>query len=285
MDILTRGSNVATDLPQTRTGLAADLRRLGIADGDTLLVHASLRRVGWVVGGPVAVVQALRDAVGSAGTIVVPTGTADNSDPSRWHLTGKQAVPAQWWPAIREHMLPFDSSVTPSTNMGAVAETVRVWPGAVRSQNPKTSFAALGPHAEWLMADHALECLLGEQSPLATLEKVGAKILLLGVGYEVCTAFHLAEYRATAPPVRDYECVVGGAGGRRWHRYEDVALSDVDFADLGAALEESDVGARYVRHGYVGAAPCRVLSLPGAVEFAVGWLARSRSHCESTSAT
>jgi aminoglycoside 3-N-acetyltransferase len=35
--------------------------------------------------------------------------------------------------------------------------------------------------------------MFGEHSPLARLEEVGAQVLLLGVGYDVCTAFHLAE--------------------------------------------------------------------------------------------
>ena len=48
-----------TDLPPTRASLAADLIALGLEAGDTVLVHSSLRAVGWVPGGQVAVVQAL----------------------------------------------------------------------------------------------------------------------------------------------------------------------------------------------------------------------------------
>src|SRR5215207_6962478 len=68
----------------TRPEIAAGLRDLGVAPGDLLLVHTSVKALGWIPGGAVAVVQALRDAVGADGTIVVPTQTAGNSDPSAW---------------------------------------------------------------------------------------------------------------------------------------------------------------------------------------------------------
>jgi aminoglycoside 3-N-acetyltransferase len=258
--------------PQTQDGLGRDLRRLGVVGGDTLLVNSSLRSLGWVIGGTTAVVGALLDAVGPDGTIVVPAGTANNADPSRWHLTCKHGVPEQWWPWIRDHLPAFDPARTPSVNMGAIAEAVRVWPGSIRSQHPQTSFAALGREARWLMADHALDCHLGEQSPLARLEKLSAKVLLLGVGYATCTAFHLAEYRVPGKRFRDYECVIDDGNGRRWYRYRDVALDDAPFADLGREFESSPEGARWLRRGQVGEAECRLFPLDGAVEFAVTWL-------------
>ena len=53
------------------------------------------------------------------------------------------------------------------------------------------------------MADHRLESHLGEYSPLAKLYRMEASVLLLGVGYQVCSAFHLAEYRyVESPPTR-----------------------------------------------------------------------------------
>ena len=45
--------------PATVDSIKDDLRRLGVEPGMTLLVHSSLSAVGWVSGGPVAVVQAL----------------------------------------------------------------------------------------------------------------------------------------------------------------------------------------------------------------------------------
>ena len=264
-----------TRAPVHRAMMAEDLVRLGLGEGDLVLVHASLRSLGFVVGGAVAVVEALRDAIGERGTLVVPTTTSDNSDPSRWASTRKQAVPESWWPEIRSQLPAFDPAVTPSHGVGTLAETVRTWPGARRSRHPQTSFAALGADAEKLMAVHDLDCHYGPASPLGTLAGLPAKILLLGVPYAVCTAFHHAEYFQPDPPVREYECVIDDGEGRRWYRYRDVVLDDSDFGELGAALEASPSAAR-IRRGPVGEADCRLVPLGEAVHFATGWFAAHR---------
>src|SRR5215472_10138913 len=88
----------ATQTPRTRASLAAELYALGIRPNMTLLVHSSLRALGWVCGGPVAVVQALTDALAPEGTLVMPTHTPGNSEPSRWQ---HPPVPSAWWQTIR----------------------------------------------------------------------------------------------------------------------------------------------------------------------------------------
>lgn len=259
-------------IPVTRASLAADLAALGVRRGDTLLVHASMRSLGWVCGGAVAVVLALRDALGPDGTVVVPAQTPDNRDPSRWST---DPVPREWWPAIRANLPAFDPATSSCRAMGVVAETVRTWPGAVRSPHPQTSFAALGARAARLMSVHRLSSELGEQSPLAALESVAARILLLGVGYDRCTAFHLAEYRLPDPPRQRNSCAVMTANGRRWINYPGTALDASDFVALGRAIE---AGTGCVRTGRVGAARARLLPVPDAVGFARTWLARHRGH-------
>jgi aminoglycoside N3'-acetyltransferase len=176
-------------MPRTRRSLAADFARLGVESGATLLVHSSLKAVGWVVGGPVAVVQALLDTVGPAGTIVVPTQDGEYSDPAAWI---NPPVPEAWWPVIRSEMPAFDPRLTPSRYMGVVAETVRTWPGARRSGHPAVSFAAIGARAAEVTADHPLDLGLGDRSPLGTLYRRDAMVLLIGVGYDRATAFPLA---------------------------------------------------------------------------------------------
>ncbi|GHC86010.1 AAC(3) family N-acetyltransferase [Nocardiopsis terrae] len=259
-----------THRPRTRPDLAEDLTGLGVAPGDTLLVHTSLRSLGWVCGADQTVVHALLDAVGPAGTLVVPTQTGDNSDPSGW---ADPPVPESWWETVRAQTPAFDPATTPSVRMGRVPERIRTWPGAVRSTHPQTSFAALGPHAARLMHPHPLESALGEGSPLARLEEEGARVLLLGAGYDSCTAFHLAEYRVPDPPTEPSSCAVRTPdGAREWVTYTGVALDESDFPALGTAFEVT--GA--VTTGPVGSATARLFPLAEAVAFATSWLARNR---------
>ncbi|MGK5640907.1 aminoglycoside N(3)-acetyltransferase [Streptomyces sp. URMC 126] len=260
-----------SDGPRTRTSLSRDLARLGVAPGDTLLVHSSLSSLGWVCGGALTVVHALMDAVGEHGTLVVPTHTPDNSDPADW---SNPPVPESWWPVIRAESPAYDPRVTPALGMGVIPETVRTWPGAVRSAHPQTSFAAVGPRAAALVAEHAPDSMLGEGSPLARLEEAGGRVLLLGTGFEKCTAFHLAEYRVPRPPRTEYACAVRASdGGRAWASFTDVALDERDFGRLGEAFAAT--GA--VTTGRVGQATAHLFSLAEAVAFAVTWFGENRS--------
>ncbi|MFE9564905.1 aminoglycoside N(3)-acetyltransferase [Streptomyces sp. NPDC006487] len=252
----------------TRGSLAAELRGIGLHPGETLLVHSSLSSLGWVCGGAATVVTALRDALGDAGTLVVPTHSGDNSDPAEW---GNPPVPEAWWAEIRASMPPFDARTTPTRGVGAVPEAVRTWPGALRSGHPQTSFAAVGPRAATITDGHAPDCRLGERSPLARLEEAGARVLLLGAGFESCTAFHLAEYRVPTPQV-DNSFAVTTPQGRRWITVRDTSVSSDDFEELGAAFEEE----RPVLRGKVGGAEVRLFALADAVAYAEHWLPRNR---------
>ncbi|QIB46467.1 aminoglycoside N(3)-acetyltransferase [Streptomyces aureoverticillatus] len=252
----------------TRDSLAEQLRALGVRRGDTLLAHTSLSSLGWVSGGAEAVVLALFDCLGDEGTLVVPAQSSDNSDPAEW---GNPPVPASWWDTIRATMPAYDPRTARTRGVGVVPETVRTWPGAVRSAHPQTSFAAVGPRAEALMDGHALDCRLGERSPLARLERAGARVLLLGAGFDSCTAFHLAEYRLPAPLVENSFAVMTDEG-RRWTTVREPSLTDDRFEELGADYERD----RPVARGTVGAATARLFPLAEAVAYAEGWLAEHR---------
>ncbi|MER6155586.1 AAC(3) family N-acetyltransferase [Streptomyces sp. NPDC001868] len=212
--------------------LQDDLAEMGVRPGGVLMVHSSLSGTGLA---PTAVRDALLRALGPDGTLVVPAFTPENSDTSRAYHVSTEGMTEREKAEFRAAMLPFEKDVTPCPTMGALAECVRTTPGAVRSAHPQTSFAGLGPRAAELLADHDPHCHLGERSPMASLYTADAQILLLRVGFEVCTAFHLAEYRTTpAPPMRTYRCVLEERGG--WISYEDLSLFDGDFGEIGARL-------------------------------------------------
>jgi aminoglycoside 3-N-acetyltransferase len=249
-----------TPEPRTRRGLAADLRQLGLGPGAVVVAHSSLSSLGWVCGGSVAVVQALMDVLTESGTLVMPTHSADYSDPGKWE---HPPVPEDWLEPIRENMPAFDPQTAQTRGMGRIPETFRVWPGALRSSHPAVSFAAWGRHASFVTGDHSLDYSLGESSPLARIYELDGQVLLLGVVHESNTSFHLAEYRA--PAARRSEDGV-------WKTYEDIELDEGVFGEIGADFEK----AVSVGSSRVGSAQAKLFSQRRAVDFAREWLARRR---------
>ncbi len=272
---MTRESDAigAADRPATTRSLTADLRNLGVTEGMSVVVHPSLRRLGWVAGGARAVVDALLTTVGRTGTLVMPTHSGDLSDPAWWQ---NPPVPESWWQIIRDETPPFHPQLTPTRMMGAIVEHFRHYPGVRRSDHPQVSFAALGPNAEVITKGHLLEHPLGEGSPLARLYDLDGQVLLLGVGHSNNTALHLAEYRAEYP---GKEWTAQGApvtieGERRWVGFEDLEGDDSDFADIGEAFAASGAEQR----GPVGSGEALLMGMRDLVDFAAGWMTDHRPH-------
>ena len=253
----------------SRDQLVADLRALGLRRGQDLLIHCSLRQVGRIDGGAATLLDAILEVAGPA-TLVVPTQTTMNSLTSAAFRAATAGFDLAERARFIAAMPGFDPATTPSTGMGAFAEYVRTLPSASRSRHPQVSFAAVGPKARACTAVHDLDCHLGDRSPLGWLYVARAAILLLGVGYAACTAFHLAEYYLPAAPRRTYQCFGLEAGARVALGFRDIDLDDGDFEALGADLDQDrDIS---VGRGPVGAAAGRLISLPAAVDFARSWL-------------
>jgi aminoglycoside 3-N-acetyltransferase len=166
----------------------------------------------------------------------------------------------------------FDPAITPSYKMGTIAETFRKWPGTIRSNHPIASFSAWGYHAQKIIANHELDNSLGEGSPLARIYELGGSILLLGVGYNRNTSFHLAEYRVPGTQKVRLGSPLYENGQRVWRWYCDIALDETIFPTIGNALEQTG----QVRIGHVGSAIARLFPQRRAIDFSVGWYLKHR---------
>lgn len=259
-------------LPLTVDSLAEQFAACGLADGQTVLVHTRMSALGWIVGGPVPIIQALQRVLGPRGTLMMPTHNSGNTDPAHWH---NPPVPEAWWPIIRATMPPYDPAVTPTRAMGQVAELFRTLPGVVRSAHPVASFAAQGPLADFLTADPPdLAHLFGENSPIARLYEADGFIFLLGPDHENNTSLHLAEYRANFPKRILHEgAAMRVEGERRWIEFEMQGLDTDDFNAIGDGYE----AAQGLPRGRVGRAEVRFLRQRPLVDYAVEWMEKNRT--------
>jgi aminoglycoside 3-N-acetyltransferase len=260
------------DGPVTVSSLMADLSALGVKPGMTLLVHSSLSAVGWVCGGPVAVVLALEEVLGPEGTLVMPTHSGDLSDPAQWE---NPPVPEDWWETIRQTMPAYDPDLTPTRGVGVIPECFRKQKGVLRSSHPHFSFAAWGAHAVAITEGHTLDFGLGEGSPLARLYDHESWILLLGVGQLNNTSLHLAEYRAAHSAKRLITCgaPVMVEGRRLWTALQDIDLNETDFEQIGEQFAE-ETGLTHL--GRVAGATVTLMPQRPLVDYAIHWMERNR---------
>ncbi|GER66745.1 AAC(3) family N-acetyltransferase [Weizmannia acidilactici] len=258
----------------TKERLMEDFRKLGLAEGMTVIVHSSLSSIGWVCGGEVAVIQALMEVITNQGTIVMPAQTTNNSDPAYWE---NPPIPEEWWDEIRKSIPAFDPRITPTYGMGRIAELFRTFPGVLRSNHPNCSFTAWGRDAKYIVEGHSLDFPFGEKSPLARIYDKNGYILLLGVDYLSNTSMHLGEYRSSRyTTVFKQSCAMMVNGKRVWKSYKDYEENSDLFNKIGRAFERS----HKVKTGFVGAALSRLMKQRALVDFTEQFLDNSQKHDE-----
>lgn len=224
------------------------LRTAGLQIGDTVLFHSSLSSMGTVIGGADAVIDGFLDAVGSAGTVAVPTL-------STWRdLQDKRRVWDHW--SIED---------TP-TYCGLIPETFRRRPEALRSNHFTHSISAIGPRAADLTANHGESGLreapwgpgaFAAQSPYQRFYDWNVFYCLIGVNCQRLTMVHFVEtlliHRAIAraKPDRRKELLAQVSGWTRGGIWAGIGLkkrlvAEELFADRGL-LHYGKIGSARLR--------------------------------------
>ncbi len=167
--------------------IVTDLLRLGVRPGGVLLVHASLKSLGRVKGGAESVIQALLQAIGPNGTLLLPAlsyATVDAKQPC------------------------FDLLHTPVC-VGALPEYFRQLPGVIRSIHPTHSVCAYGKLARELTEKHHFDTTpCGRYSPFRLLPDYRGQILMLGCGFAPNTSIHAIEEVANVPYLLQKEAIL-----------------------------------------------------------------------------
>lgn len=161
--------------------LIQELQACGIKEGDSVLVHSSFSKIGFVEGGPKTFVEALLTVIGTTGNLLMP------SSPNAGYQLDY----------IR-NLTQFDVQ-NDASKMGAITEYFRTLPGVKRSESPTEPVCCFGPKADWFTNGHLGELTpYTKNSPFARLAEANGKILYIGVTLDNAgTSLHVLEDAVT----------------------------------------------------------------------------------------
>lgn len=254
----------------SRPSLANDLRALGVVPGDVVMLHASVRAVGEVAGGPDEIHLALEDALTSAGTLMMYAGCPRYVDEvGRGNLTPAEEA------EVLEKLPAFDARTARSArDHGILVEFVRTWPGARVNDHP-ARFVARGAHATRLFATQPWDFAFGHDSALDRLVAMDGKILLLGSDHDAVTFLHHVEHVADIPDrrVARFRVPVLEHGARAWREMAEYDTSGdgvhANWPDrFFARIVDAYLRATANRGGRVGDATSYLMPARGLLDFA-----------------
>lgn len=226
----------------TKDQIINAVRAAGIEPGDVIMVHSSLKSFGHVAGGAETVVDALIDAVGPEGTVVVPTLTATYAQ-SKGGSSG----------------LAWNRDKTPS-RVGLVTETLRRRPEARRSEHPTHSVAAIGDAAEEIVSGHWPASTFNIEGPYGKYVKAGAKIVFLGVFPTCNTTLHAVEDWLDLPYMAEATALIEKADGSTEEvKATKAPLGHRDFYSKAGRIHSMLEAAGVVKHGNLNGTEIRVM--------------------------
>jgi aminoglycoside 3-N-acetyltransferase len=206
-----------------RAQLVADLRTLGLAPADTVMVHASVRAVGEIAGGPDEIHLAIKEVIKPTGTLMMYASCPRYVDEiGRGNLSPAQEA------ELLEKLPAFNPETARSArDNGALVELLRTWPGS-RVNHHVVRFVAWGRHAEDLFALQPWDYAFGSGSAFERFLELDGKLLLLGSDHDAVTFLHYVEHVADLPGKRvaRYQVPVLESGARVWKWMEEVDTSE-----------------------------------------------------------
>jgi aminoglycoside 3-N-acetyltransferase len=255
----------------SRQRLAKDFRSLGVAPGDVVMLHASVRAVGPVAGGPDQIHLALKDALAPGGTLMMYA-----SCPEHYDEVGRGHLAPEIERELLEMLPPFDArTARAARDNGALVELFRTYPGS--SVNDHVArFVFWGTHAAHLAAPQPWDYAFGRGSALERFLQLDGRILLLGSDHDAVTFLHYAEHVADIPGknVARYRVPVLENGARAWRDMEEFDTSDAGAHPAWPARFFARITDDYLesignRSGRVGDAASHLLPARGLLAFAL----------------
>lgn len=233
----------------SRPQLTEAFRALGVTPGDTIMLHASVRSVGEVAGGPDEIHLALKDALTRTGTLFMYASCPQYVDEvGRGHLTPEQEA------ELLEKLPAFDAATARSArDNGALVEMLRTYPGSHVNHHP-ARFVVWGARHELLLSQTPWDFAFGHDSILDRFVQLDGKILLLGSDHDAVTFLHYVEHIVDIPDkiVARFMVPVIENGRRVWREMREYDTSRGAHAHWPENFFELLVDAFLARTGNTG---------------------------------
>jgi aminoglycoside 3-N-acetyltransferase len=254
----------------SRQQLADDLRSLGLQRGDVVMVHASVRALGAIAGGPDEIHLAIKDVVTPRGTLIMYA-----SCPRYVDEVGRGTLSAEEEAEVLEKLPAFDPETARSArDNGALVECFRTWPDSRVNAHP-ARFVAWGGAVDRLFASQPWDFAFGADSPLERLVELDGRILLLAPDHDTVTFLHYVEHIADIPDKRiaRFKVPVLENGVRAWREMKEYDTSAAGVHPhwpdrFFARIVDTYLAQTDNRGGFVGAGLCHLISARGLLAFA-----------------
>lgn len=187
------------------------------------MVHASIRAIGDVAGGPDEIHLAIKDAITADGTLVMYA-----SCPRYFDEVGRGNLTADEESEILDKLPVFDAmSARSARDNGALVEFFRTWPGS-RVNNHVARFVVWGKQTDYLFSEQPWDFAFGKGSVFERFTELNGKVLLLGSDHDNVTYLHYAEHIADFPNKRvvRFKVPVLEEGIRVWRDMAEVDTGD-----------------------------------------------------------
>lgn len=242
-----------------------------MSPGDTVMVHASVRSVGEIAGGPDQIHLAIKDAITATGTMVMYAGC-----PEYYDEVGRGVHPGSIELDLLEKMPAFDArTARAARDHGTLVEFFRSYPDSLVNDHV-ARFVVWGAQARHLLSEQPWDFAFGKGSVLDRFHALDGKILLIGCDHDTVTFLHYAEHILDAPDLRiaTFEVPVLENGDRVWKEMQEVDTSGAgahpNWPDrFFAQIVNAYLSKTQNRGGRVGHAHCFLFDAKGLLELAL----------------
>jgi aminoglycoside N3'-acetyltransferase len=186
------------------------------------MVHASVKSVGPIAGGPDQIHLAIKDALTATGTMMMYASCPEGVDD-----VGRGVYPGSIEKLLLEKMPAFDPRTARSArDNGALVELFRTYPGSFVN-NHVARFVVWGANAQHLISEQPWDFPFGRGSALERFAGLNGKILLIGCDHDNVTFLHYAEHILDVPGLRIVTMEVPWLenGERVWKEVKEIDTS------------------------------------------------------------